>query len=600
MVNSSSSSEYKNTYSIFTKVKVGKSYKSKGWALNRTDISDIIPVSDYEGKCHLEINNIIAPAKIRINPRLFYHSKELSKHLEDLFKTDSNIKIPLEIKLKREQLYSNFIKKYVDAKPIKFIDLDLTVGKSYSSKGWRINNKISSCFIPLVEYNTESYEIIVDNISSKAILDIQARLFYKSNELADFLKNQSEIDSKGKISARIIFDDDLIVYDLFNKFSKNKEGFIEDSERKNFGVERHFKKNSDSRTLDFYSKSNNHSKGDNMSSEVVDDKCPICGRKLPKNIKKEFIEASEKYSIYCMYCLRRIMALEYFNLFNEKSLSNYVLKEHMRNKLNLDNYDFIWDLLVKCDMLEQIGNSFKLVGNYKIQETYGPIIKSYEELQKPKRPKLVLEPITEEPKIVRKCVICGKILKEDEYEKCSECFSNDSALQEIYKVLPYFSSVARISEKDLPNEEFTSLNKKMIFSNLINNQIIHKNSDDTYNLNFDNLIDFIEKHDSLKNNKIFDSKNNDLKIIFLPNFVFGDESKIDSYINWGEFTDYVKFNKTFANISVTLKNNKKLVSTERVTESLFAKTLAIRFLRDIGIIKLLNGEEIEKFGISRY
>ena len=591
----SSSSKLDDSFSVFTKVKVGKSYKSKGWALNRNDISDIIPISDYEGKCHIEIDNIIASARIMVNPRLFYRSKELSKHLEDLFKIDSNKKIPLEIKLKKEQLYSNFIKKYLDSKPIRFLDLELTVGKSYSSKGWRINNQISSYFIPLVEYSSD-YEIYVDDIFSTAILDIQTRIFYNSNELSDYLKLQNEINPNGKISARIIFDDDLVVYDLYNHFSKNN--LKEKDEDENYFEENIEKFNQ--KTLDIYSKTNkNKSKGDKMSLEIVDGKCPICGKKIPKRIKKELLQTSEKYGINCSNCLRSIYALENFNLFKEKSLSNFVLKDHMRKKLNLEDFDFIWDLLIKFEMLEQIGNSFKLVGNYKIEEKYSPIIESYEKLQQPKRPRLVLEPVTEEPKTVRKCVICGKILEEDEYEKCSDCFSNDSALDEIYEVLPYFSSVARISEEDLPDDKFPSLKKKMIFSNLIKNNIIRKNSDNTYNLNFDNLIDFIEKHDSLENNEIFDSRNNDLNILFLPNYVFSKESEMDSYINWEEFTDYVEIKKIFSSISVKLKDNKKIIRTERVKEYLLAKTIAIKYLKGVGIIKLLNREEIEKFGISR-
>ena len=93
----------------------------------------------------------------------------------------------------------------------------------------------------------------------------------------------------------------------------------------------------------------------------------------------------------------------------------------MRNKLGLEDFDFVWDLLIKFEMLEQIGNSFKLVGNYKIEEKYGRMIKSDEDLNKSKKPRLILEPEIEEPKnTVKKCVVCGKILAEDEYEKCSE------------------------------------------------------------------------------------------------------------------------------------------------------------------------------------
>ena len=112
-------------------------------------------------------------------------------------------------------------------------------------------------------------------------------------------------------------------------------------------------------------------------------------------------------------------------------------------------------------------------------------------------------------------------------------------------------------------------------------------------------IDLKFKYDSIKNNKIFDSKNNDLNIIFLPNYVFSNESEIDSYIKWEDFIDYVEVKQIFSSISVKLKNNKKIIATERVKDFLLAKTIAIKFLKEEGIIKLLNREEIEKFGISR-
>ena len=599
-------SELDDFYSIFTKVKVGKSYKSKGWALSKKDIDDIIPVDKYEGQCHIEINNIIVPAQIMINPRLFYRSKNLSKHLEELFNLDSNMKVPMEIRLKKEQIYSNFIKKYDNSKPLKFIELDLTVGKSFNTKMWRINNDITSDFIPLVDYSND-YIVIVDNILSSAVIDIQVRIRYGSKKLSDYLKKLYDIDPTQKVSAKIIFDEDLVVYDLFNKFAEGnnvnhnilefKKGLNDLDNDKNLDLDHNQSKSNN--TLDFYLKSKKDSKGEIMSDEIVDNKCPICGRKLPKNIKKELLEISDKYSIKCMNCLRRIYALEYFYLFNEKSLSNYIQKDHMRNKLNLDNFDFVWDLFIKFDMLKQVGSSFKLVGNYEIEEKYGPMIKKDDGSQGYQMPRLVLEPETVETPTIRKCVSCGKILREDEYELCSDCSSKDFTYKEIYNVLPYFSAIATISEEDLPDDKFSSIQKKRILSNLEKNRIIFLNMENTYSLDFEYLIDFIDRWDHLENNIIFDSKNNNLNIVFLPNYVFSNESLFDTYMNWDEFTDFVEIKDSSFSVMIKLKDHNKVISSQREKDSLSAKIIAALYLKDLGIIKLLNREDIKKFGISR-
>ena len=43
-------------YTIETTVPVGKSYKSKGWTVNRKDISELFPVSEYENDYTLLID----------------------------------------------------------------------------------------------------------------------------------------------------------------------------------------------------------------------------------------------------------------------------------------------------------------------------------------------------------------------------------------------------------------------------------------------------------------------------------------------------------------------------------------------------------------
>lgn len=208
--------------SITTEVKVGKSYKSNGWSLKSKDFNELIPKEKYNGKCHLKINNIVSPARISFGLRLFYSDKNnLKNHLEDLYKIDPNQKIPLELKLKQENLYENIISKYSDSKPLKSINIELFVGKSFKSKGWKMSKEFSSIFIPIKEY-PDKFNIEVDKISTKGRLEIGTRLFYKNEELSSYLKKLYEEDENSRINAEIIFDDELIVYDLENNYNNNQ------------------------------------------------------------------------------------------------------------------------------------------------------------------------------------------------------------------------------------------------------------------------------------------------------------------------------------------------------------------------------------------
>lgn len=201
MVKSSNS----KSYILKTNVKVGKSYKSGGWALNREDIAPLIPVTHYECSGYIEIEGIKSECKLRCNPRLFYKSHDLSIHLENLFYEDSNKKVPMEILLNEEDLYNNFISNYSNLESLVILTL-LPVGKSYSSKGWRLPKDVISKLIPLNEFY-DTYSIFVDGIPSEAKLDIQLRLFYKSNELSEFLENIYNVDPKRRIFAKISLND---------------------------------------------------------------------------------------------------------------------------------------------------------------------------------------------------------------------------------------------------------------------------------------------------------------------------------------------------------------------------------------------------------
>ena len=87
---------------IHTDVIVGKSGQSKGWALSRKDMSNLIPIEDYEGNYPITVDGVECEGKLNITPRLFYSSNELQEHLTKLAEEDPKQRVPLELEFKDE------------------------------------------------------------------------------------------------------------------------------------------------------------------------------------------------------------------------------------------------------------------------------------------------------------------------------------------------------------------------------------------------------------------------------------------------------------------------------------------------------------------
>ena len=92
---------YSNFESIKTEVTVGKSAKSGGWSLNKKDIRELISSED-DKKYMIIVDGVSAEADLKLNPRLFYRSDELKKHLEELAESNPNQKVSLEIILNHD------------------------------------------------------------------------------------------------------------------------------------------------------------------------------------------------------------------------------------------------------------------------------------------------------------------------------------------------------------------------------------------------------------------------------------------------------------------------------------------------------------------
>ena len=87
-LNNSEKTSENEINSINTKVLVGKSFKSGGWALNKNDLRDLIPIDEFENSYSIIVDGVPAEGNLQVNPRLFYKGNELKHHLEKLAKED--------------------------------------------------------------------------------------------------------------------------------------------------------------------------------------------------------------------------------------------------------------------------------------------------------------------------------------------------------------------------------------------------------------------------------------------------------------------------------------------------------------------------------
>ena len=196
-------------YSIHTHVNLGKTINDvpQGWALNLLDIREFIPVLRYEFECYIMINSIVSPCKVRINPRLFYKGAPLRNHLRSIKKIDPLKLIPLEIKFNKTQLDKSLDEFHVENG--YYIDTKLSVGKSFSSRGWGLSKDVVSKIFPLDVYN-RMFPVYIDGIPAETRLNLQTRLFYSSKELSEELERLSKKGSKQKVAARIILNEDYL------------------------------------------------------------------------------------------------------------------------------------------------------------------------------------------------------------------------------------------------------------------------------------------------------------------------------------------------------------------------------------------------------
>lgn len=536
---------------IDTEVTVGKSYKSRGWALSRVDINDWLPVQEFEKECNVVIGNITSEAKLRFNPRLFYESDELSSYLEELYdKGYSKNKIPMKIKIPKNNLYKNL--KDVGSYNVEHIDTKLLVGRSYNSGGWQLSKEVVSKLFPSGEYMDE-YLICIDNIISKAKLNLQFRLFYKSHSLSDYLEDLYYDNPKQKIDAKIIFE-------------INSSPSSQEKEKNKISIE------------------------NSLNEESPGSICNICGNQynLSQNSNGDF----------CLDCFEKMELLKVYNKIKNSSFSNFIKKEFVKDILGSD-FDKFWNLLLKYDFLTPLGDLFKLNGNEVIEQTYSSYLSDISSIpsHKKRNKRKIFELINNEEDSEKNiCTVCGNILDDYEVEKCESCRDKQLATEYLHDMVtkvPYKKNFSKYDFIDIMN--VSSMDANLILEKLLKYNLVLVESDIFYKLNeISFLNDFVNNYSSTKYalQINYESNNSTIPVFSKPDLA--SEERIDSLIRWSDFGEFVSFKKgQYGFMSVQFKQDGIFIYSKGFGTSYEAKVEAIRYLKSLGKLKLIENEDIK-------
>ena len=541
-----------------TSVTVGKSYKSKGWALSRKDIHDWIPVEIFERDCKLIIGNFSSDAVLRFNPRLFYKNDELAIYLKELYdKGCYKSKIPMQIKINKKNLFYNVegIEKYFN---IDYIDTQLLVGKSYKSKGWQLSKDVVSKIFPLENY-ADNYLIYINDIESIAQLNTQFRIFYNNNELSDYLEELYYKNAQEKISAKIVFEDNS----CFNDWGSNK---IDES------------------------------RDNNCFDNINTNSCVICGENY--NFKSDFPMGDSDSPYYCPDCVKKLYVLEnYFNLKNS-SLSKFIKKEHVKDQFGVD-FNRIWDLLLEYEFLIPFGDLFKLNGNEFIENSYSKYLNNanltYNSNIKERNRNKILELVSdEENKEKRLCDSCGVVLTNFETDKCELCMDKSFATEYLHDIVTQVPYGKSFSKEDIISLGVDSLKADLYIEKLIKYRLLISIFDNNYKLNNVTFLNkFIGKYSNSPYGLEIDRVMDDSDVLEISKDDLSSEIKIDALVKWNNYRDFISFKRTkYGSISVQFKQDGAFLYSKLYPTYYEAKIEAIHYLKSFDKIKLVDNVNV--------
>ncbi|WP_241776238.1 hypothetical protein [Methanosphaera sp. WGK6] len=108
-------------------------------------------------------------------------------------------------KTKLAQLFANYVSHHDIDVIVNRVKTSNKVGKSATSGGWSLNNEDVKKFIPIDVYQKE-LPIIVDGIEGIGKINMNTRLFFKSDEIYDRLSKLRDEDPNQKVDIELIVD----------------------------------------------------------------------------------------------------------------------------------------------------------------------------------------------------------------------------------------------------------------------------------------------------------------------------------------------------------------------------------------------------------
>ena len=182
-------------------VKVGKSYKNKGWALNREAAISLFPKISYEEECDIVLDGIPSKAKVNIVPRIFYNKNEkIVNHLKNL--ADEGVeRVDLELLLNHDEYIGN---PETDNLLIEFNNLN----QELENKDYEINNlKDEIKYLKSFESKNKDVELLklheqIDELK-KIIEDQESELDNLFNSVI-----QLEIDNEESFKKRRFYEEE--------------------------------------------------------------------------------------------------------------------------------------------------------------------------------------------------------------------------------------------------------------------------------------------------------------------------------------------------------------------------------------------------------
>ena len=432
------------------------------------------------------------------------------------------------------------------------------VGKSYSSKGWQLSKEVVSKLFPSEKY-AEEYSIYIDNIESNAKLNLQFRLFYKDDELSEYLEKLHKINPRDKIPAKILFE--VNSNDLKEEINENEDNVIYDSNC-----------------------------------------CDICGKEYDSTL--DSLDEEGKFPNLCQECIEKIVILNVYKDIKKSSLSNFVKKEFVEANIG-SNFDKIWDLLIEYNFLTLLGDLFKLSGNELIENSYSKFLAdddSSTKISSKKRNRdKILELIDEEENSQEEkteehiCIVCGIRLNDFGLEKCELCNDKSLAteyLKEFVTKVPYGKNFSKL---DLVNVGVDSLNAELFLNKLAKYDLIHFESDIFYKLNeVAFLNDFVEKYSDNPYKLQINYINENSNVLKISKEDLASEERIDAIVKWKNYGDFISFKKgQYGFLSVQFKQEGRFMYSKGFSTSYEAKIAAIYYLNSLGKIEFIVEDDIK-------